>query len=40
MNKGKKSLVLTVTLILIVILVVYVLYLLGYKLEGFVYEKF
>ncbi|MEK6776010.1 MAG: hypothetical protein AABY87_03885 [bacterium] len=40
MNKGKKSLALTVTLILIVILVVYVLYLSGYKLEGFVYEKF
>lgn len=40
MEKGKKSLMLTTTLILIVMAVLYVLYLLGYKFEGFVYEKF
>ena len=40
MKKSGKSLILMVALILAMVLVVYILYLLGYKFEGFVYDKF
>jgi len=40
MEKREKTLTLMVVLILGVVLVIYILYLLGYKFEGFVYDKF
>ena len=40
MKEGKKSLLLMTGLILLIVLVIYVLYLIGYKFEGFVYDKF
>lgn len=40
MGKSKKSLFLMTGLILIVIAVIYIIYLLGHKFEGFVYDKF
>ena len=40
MEKGKKSLIMMTGLILIVIIILYIVYLLGHKFEGFVYDKF
>jgi len=40
MEKNKRKLVIMTVLVLLIVSVIYVLYLLGFRLEGFIYEQF